>query len=183
MSKIDSDGYVDRAYSDLKSYFLQGTYSKGNTLIKALTFGGHEKTYQSWSGVSRETLESDRTYNPSGMYMDLSGNIQFHDNEVDNYKQDHYQFHWNEIGDVNFTSNFSFKSLDGLGYYEQYKENDDQDIATRKWLDNQFIVGNYSLNYQSEKTSINFGSSYSEYDGDHFGKVIWAQNTAGIMSH
>ena len=180
LSKIDSDGYIDRSSSDLKSYFLQVNYKKENTLIKALSFGGHEITYQAWNGIDGESLESDRTYNPSGMYMDLSGNIQFHDNEVDNYKQDHYQLHWSQIINSKLTSNLSFNLTNGLGYYEQYKENDNQDYITRKWLDNQFIVGNYSLNYQSNKLNMNFGSSYSEYDGDHFGKVIWAQNTAGI---
>jgi iron complex outermembrane receptor protein len=178
LSKIDSDGYIDRANSDLKSYFLQGTYKKNTTMIKALSFGGHEITYQAWNGIDGATLESDRTYNPSGMYIDQSGNVQFYNNEVDNYKQDHYQLHWSEILNSSFTSNFSFNLTNGLGYYEQYKENDNQDYITRKWLDNQFIVANYSLNYQSEKTSINFGSSYSEYDGDHFGKVIWAQNSS-----
>ena len=181
LSKIDSDGYIDRSSSDLKSYFLQVNYKKENTLIKALSFGGHEITYQAWNGIDGETLESDRTYNPSGMYMDLSGNIQFHDNEVDNYKQDHYQLHWSQIINSKLTSNLSFNLTNGLGYYEQYKENDNQDYITRKWLDNQFIVGNYSLNYQNNKVNMNFGSSYSEYDGDHFGKVIWAQNTAGIQ--
>ena len=181
LSKIDSDGYIDRSSSDLKSYFLQVNYKKENTLIKALSFGGHEITYQAWNGIDGETLESDRTYNPSGMYMDLSGNIQFHDNEVDNYKQDHYQLHWSQIINSKLTSNLSFNLTNGVGYYEQYKENDDQDYITRKWLDNQFIVGNYSLNYQNNKVNMNFGSSYSEYDGDHFGKVIWAQNTAGIQ--
>ena len=178
LSKIDSDGYIDRANSDLKSYFLQGTYKKNTTMIKALSFGGHEITYQAWNGIDGATLESDRTYNPSGMYIDQSGNVQFYNNEVDNYKQDHYQLHWSEILNSSFTSNFSFNLTNGLGYYEQYKENDNQDYITRKWLDNQFIVANYSLNYQSKKTSINFGSSYSEYDGDHFGKVIWAQNSS-----
>ena len=178
LSKIDSDGYIDRANSDLKSYFLQVTYKKNTTMIKALSFGGHEITYQAWNGIDGATLESDRTYNPSGMYIDQSGNVQFYNNEVDNYKQDHYQLHWSEILNSSFTSNFSFNLTNGLGYYEQYKENDNQDYITRKWLDNQFIVANYSLNYQSEKTSINFGSSYSEYDGDHFGKVIWAQNSS-----
>ena len=181
LSKIDSDGYIDRSSSDLKSYFLQVNYKKENTLIKALSFGGHEITYQAYNGIDRETLESDRTYNPSGMYIDLSGNIQFHDNEVDNYKQDHYQLHWSQIINSKLTSNLSFNLTNGLGYYEQYKENDNQDYITRKWLDNQFIVGNYSLNYQNNKVNMNFGSSYSEYDGDHFGKVIWAQNTAGIQ--
>ena len=178
LSKIDSDGYIDRANSDLKSYFLQGTYKKKTTMIKALSFGGHEITYQAWNGIDGATLESDRTYNPSGMYIDQYGNVQFYNNEVDNYKQDHYQLHWSEILNSSFTSNFSFNLTNGLGYYEQYKENDNQDYITRKWLDNQFIVANYSLNYQSKKTSINFGSSYSEYDGDHFGKVIWAQNSS-----
>ena len=181
LSKIDSDGYIDRSSSDLKSYFLQVNYKKENTLIKALSFGGHEITYQAWNGIDGETLESDRTYNPSGMYIDQSGNIQFYDNEVDNYKQDHYQLHWSQIINSKLTSNLSFNLTNGVGYYEQYKENDDQDYITRKWLDNQFIVGNYSLNYQSNKANMNFGSSYSEYDGDHFGKVIWAQNTAGIQ--
>ena len=181
LSKIDSDGYIDRSSSDLKSYFLQVNYKKENTLIKALGFGGHEITYQAWNGIDGESLESDRTYNPSGMYIDQSGNIQFYDNEVDNYKQDHYQLHWSQIINSKLTSNLSFNLTNGLGYYEQYKENDNQDYITRKWLDNQFIVGNYSLNYQSNKLNMNFGSSYSEYDGDHFGKVIWAQNTAGIQ--
>ena len=181
LSKIDSDGYIDRSSSDLKSYFLQVNYKKENTLIKALSFGGHEITYQAWNGIDGETLESDRTYNPSGMYIDQSGNIQFYDNEVDNYKQDHYQLHWSQIINSKLTSNLSFNLTNGVGYYEQYKENDDQDYITRKWLDNQFIVGNYSLNYQNNKVNMNFGSSYSEYDGDHFGKVIWAQNTAGIQ--
>ena len=181
LSKIDSDGYIDRSSSDLKSYFLQVNYKKENTLIKALSFGGHEITYQAWNGIDEETLQSDRTYNPSGMYIDQSGDIQFYDNEVDNYKQDHYQIHWSQIINSRLTSNLSFNLTNGLGYYEQYKENDNQDFVTRKWLDNQFIVGNYSLNYQNNKVNMNFGSSYSEYDGDHFGKVIWAQNTAGIQ--
>ena len=172
LSKIDSDGYIDRSSSDLKSYFLQVNYKKENTLIKSLSFGGHEITYQAWNGIDGETLESDRTYNPSGMYIDQSGNIQFYDNEVDNYKQDHYQLHWSQIINSRLTSNLSFNITDGLDYYEQYKENDNQDYITRKWLDNQFIVGNYSLNYQNNKVNMNFGSSYSEYDGDHFGKVI-----------
>ena len=181
LSKIDSDGYIDRSSSDLKSYFLQVNYKKENTLIKALSFGGHEITYQAWNGIDGETLESDRTYNPSGVYIDQSGNIQFYDNEVDNYQKDHYQLHWSQIINSKLTSNLSLNLTNGVGYYEQYKENDDQDYITRKWLDNQFIVGNYSLNYQSNKLNMNFGSSYSEYDGDHFGKVIWAQNTAGIQ--
>lgn len=181
LSKINSDGYIERASSDLKSYFFQANYKKDNTLIKALSFGGHEITYQAWNGIDSITLENDRTYNPSGMYLDQSGNIQFHKDEVDNYKQDHYQLHLSQIINSNLTSNLSFNLTNGLGYYEQYKENDDQDYVTRKWLDNQFLVANYSLNYRNNNINVNFGSSYSKYDGDHFGKIIWAQNTSGIQ--
>ena len=182
LSKIDSDGYIDRSSSDLKSYFLQATYKKENTLIKALSFGGHEITYQAWNGIDGETLESDRTYNPSGMYMDLSGNIQFHDNEVDNYKQDHYQLHWSQIINSKLTSNLSLNLTNGVGYYEQYKENDDQDYITRKWFDNQFIVANYTANYKESDLNLILGGSYSNYDGDHFGEVIWARQFASETS-
>jgi len=89
LSQIKSDGYVDRASSDLKSYFLQGTFQDGGTYIKALAFGGNNITYQAWYGIDKETLETDRTFNPSGMYTDENGDRQFYDNEVDNYKQDH----------------------------------------------------------------------------------------------
>jgi iron complex outermembrane receptor protein len=96
LSNIESDGYVDRASSSLKSYFLQGSYVDENTLIKAVTFGGNNVTYQSWFGIDATTLREDRTFNPAGAYEDENGNQQFYDNEVDDYRQDHYQLHWNE---------------------------------------------------------------------------------------
>jgi iron complex outermembrane receptor protein len=180
LSKIDSDGYIDRASSDLKSYFLQVSYKKNNTLIKLLNFGGHEITYHAWNGIDLQTLEENRTYNPSGLYYDLEGNPQFHDNELDNYKQDHFQFHWTQSMNKNLTSNLGLNLTNGKGYYEQYKENGSEDFITRKWLDNQFLVFNYSLNYKGNKNNLIIGSTYSEYDGDHFGETIWAQNSGDI---
>ena len=180
LSKIDSDGYIDRASSDLKSYFLQVSYKKNNTLIKLLNFGGHEITYHAWNGIDLQTLEENRTYNPSGLYYDLEGNPQFHDNELDNYKQDHFQFHWTQSINKNLTSNLGLNLTNGKGYYEQYNENGSEDFITRKWLDNQFLVFNYSLNYQGNKNNLIIGSTYSEYDGDHFGETIWAQNSGDI---
>ena len=88
LSTISSDGYIDRATSDLKSYFLQAAYTDGNTLVKALAFGGREETYQAYFGIDAETLETDRTFNPAGLFTDDNGNIRFYDNEVDNYAQD-----------------------------------------------------------------------------------------------
>ena len=180
LSKIDSDGYVDRASSDLKSYFLQLSYKKNKTLLKFLNFGGHEITYQAWNGIDLQTLENNRTYNPSGLYYDLNGEERFHENEVDNYKQDHFQFHWTQSFSENLSSNLGLNLTNGKGYYEQYNENGTEDFITRKWLDNQFYVINYTLNYLKNNNNIIFGSTYSEYDGDHFGETIWSQNSGDI---
>ena len=180
LSKIDSDGYIDRAYSDLKSYFLQLSYKKNKTLLKFLNFGGHEITYQAWNGIDLQTLENNRTYNPSGLYYDLNGEERFHENEVDNYKQDHFQFHWTQSFSENLSSNLGLNLTNGKGYYEQYNENGSEDFITRKWLDNQFYVINYTLNYLKNNNNIIFGSTYSEYDGDHFGETIWSQNSGDI---
>jgi iron complex outermembrane receptor protein len=185
LSKIKSDGYVDRAFSDLKSYFLQGTYYKGSTLIKALAFGGHERTYQSWYGLTSDQLLENRRQNP---YT--------YENEIDNYKQDHFQLHWNEIIDDNWSTNLSLNYTDGRGYFEQYREDDSvdtydgivgsdldsngnilgtTDIIRRRWLDNDFYVLNFSTNYKSDNLDFIFNGSFSDYDGDHFGEVIWAR--------
>ncbi len=193
LSKIISDGYIDRAFSDLKSYFLQGALVSDNTLIKALVFGGKEITYQAWYGIDAETLESNRTFNPAGMYIDEEGNIQFYDNEVDNYSQDHYQLHWNQRINNNWSTNLGLNYTYGRGYFEQYKEDQDfefynftpiemggeiinqTDLIRRRWLDNDFYVINANVNYKKEKWNINSGVFYSFYDGDHYGEVIWAK--------
>ncbi len=120
---IESDGYIDRASSDLKSYFLQGVYQEGNTLIKALAFGGHEITYQSWIGVDPMTLANDRTYNFAGEIYDDNGNLSgYYDNQVDNYKQDHYQLHWNQRYEGNWSSSIGLNYTYGRGFYEEYEK-------------------------------------------------------------
>jgi len=194
LSQIASDGYIDRASSDLKSYFLQASYVDNNTLIKAITFGGKEVTYQSWNGLEDlELLENNRTFNTAGMYTDNEGNTRFYDNEVDNYNQDHYQLHWNERYNNNWSTNLGLNYTYGRGYFEQYKEDEDfadynleeitiggetintTDLIRRRWLDNDFYVVNASANYKKDALNMTFGSSYSNYDGDHFGEIIWAQ--------
>ncbi|MEO8237691.1 MAG: TonB-dependent receptor [Flavobacterium sp.] len=189
LSTIKSDGYVDRASSDLKSYFLQGTYVGKTTLIKALVFGGTEKTYQSWNGIDAETLNTDRTYNSAGQYTDEAGNVRFYDNETDNYKQDHYQLHWNESFSDKWSTNLAFHYTKGKGYYENYKEDADMadygllpvgtvtttDLVRQKWLDNDFYGTTFSAKYKDEKLDVIFGGGWNKYEGDHFGKVIWAR--------
>ncbi|CDF80932.1 TonB-dependent receptor [Formosa agariphila KMM 3901] len=193
LSVINSDGYIDRASTDLKSYFLQASYVDHNTLIKAITFGGHENTYQSWNGIEDlDKLKNDRTYNSAGLYTDEDGNEQFYDEEVDDYQQDHYQLHWNERFNNNWSTNLGLNYTKGSGYFEQYKEDESfedygldnvtiggetietTDIIRRRWLDNDFYVVNANVNFKNDKVNAFLGGSYSYYDGDHFGEIIWA---------
>ena len=193
LSKLNSNGYVDRATSDLKSYFLQGSYTGETTKIKALVFGGKEITYQAWYGIDDATVNTNRTYNPSGMYTDSNGNIQFYDNEVDNYQQDHYQLHWHEKISDNINTNVAFHYTKGQGYFEQYKEDeafstynftpitiggntiDVTDVIRRRWLDNDFYGFTFSGNYKTDKLDFILGGGANKYEGLHFGEVIWAQ--------
>ncbi len=178
LSNIYSDGYVDRAFTDLKSYFLQGSYTDENTLIKAVTFGGKEETYQAWFGLTADELATDRRQNP---YT--------YDNETDNYQQNHYQLHWNEKWNNKWSSNLGLNYTKGAGYFEQFKDDEDAadfnnlivdgtDLIVRRWLDNDFYVLNFNTNYKTDDINFITGISYSNYTGDHFGEVIWGEDLA-----
>ena len=196
LSTIKSDGYIDRASSDLDSYFLQAAYKDDNTLIKALLFGGHEITYQSWFGIDGNTLQSNRTFNPAGAYTDQQGNPQFYDNEVDNYKQDHAQLLWNEQVSDTWSTNLALHYTRGRGYFEQYRADDNfatygfapialsdsvvntTDLIRRRWLDNDFYGTVFSANYNQGDLGLIFGGGFNRYLGAHFGEVIWARFAA-----
>lgn len=197
LSQINSDGFIDRAASDLKSYFLQGTYVGETTLIKALAFGGKQRTYQAWYGLEDpEKLQNDRTFNVAGMYFDENGNMQFYDNESDNYQQDHYQLHWNERWNEHWSSNFALHYTKGRGYFEQYRANEDfadyglipitlggetintTDLIRRRWLDNDFFGTTFSVNYKKEAVDFILGGGANQYEGAHFGEIIWARNAS-----
>ncbi|MDC6364226.1 MULTISPECIES: TonB-dependent receptor [Flavobacteriaceae] len=193
LSRITSDGYVDRASSELDSYFMQGTYRSDNTLLKALLFGGHEVTYQSWNGITAEELEENRTYNSAGRYTDENGNVQFYDREEDNYKQNHVQLHWNQTLSPEWSTNLALHYTRGRGYFEQYREDDDfsdyglepislggetintTDLIRRRWLDNHFYGTVFSATYNKQNLKLILGGGYNEYKGDHFGEIIWAR--------
>jgi iron complex outermembrane recepter protein len=193
VSNIDSHGYIDRASSDLKSYFLQCAYVGKTTLIKALVFGGKEITYQSWNGIDGITMNNDRTFNSAGIYTDEFGNTRYYDNEVDNYQQDHFQLHWSERISENLSSTIALHYTKGKGFYENYKEDADfadygltpvvidattintTDLVRQKWLDNDFYGTTYSLNYKKGKLDLIAGGGWNKYEGLHFGKVIWAR--------
>lgn len=200
LSNIQSDGYRDRASSDLKSYFVQGGYFGENTTIKFITFGGKEKTYHAWDGISKEQLENDRTYNPNGIILDDNigkGNpIGFYDDQMDNYRQTHYQLLLNHIFSPAWNLNIAFHYTNGFGYYQEYKNGRSLEeyglkpfylpgnsepqkktnLVRQKLVDSDFGGGIFSLNYQNEKLNASFGGGLNRYSNDHYGKVIWVKN-------
>ncbi|EAQ99795.1 TonB-dependent receptor [Maribacter sp. HTCC2170] len=197
LSRITSDGYIDRASSELDSYFLQGAYKSDNTLVKALLFGGHEITYQAWYGIDAATLETDRTFNPSGIHTDENGNTRFYEKEEDNYKQNHAQLLWNQKLNNDWSTNLAFHYTKGRGYFEQFKEEEDfstygfqpftvdgeeintTDLIRRRWLDNDFYGAVFSTKYSNEELDFILGGAWNKYEGGHFGEVIWAEYAPG----
>ena len=190
LSKITSDGYVDRASSDLRSIYLTGAYLTEKTLLKAILFSGKEKTYQAWYGVPSDKLESDRTYNPAGLIIGPNGEESFYDNETDNYQQDHYQLHYTHQFSNKLSTNISMHYTYGRGYYQEYRQDqslssyqmnpvvvgnsvfDVSDLVRRKWLDNDFYGAIGSFSYKGERAELIAGTAWNTYSGDNFGKVI-----------
>ncbi len=203
LSGLHSDGYMDRSWTDLQSYYISaGTYNT-RTLIKFITFSGTEELYQAWNGVPSTLLKTDRTYNGLGAYTDVDGRTAFYDNQVDHYRQVHYQLHLSRVINERWVANAAIHYTKGSGYYEQYKEDEslsdylledviaggdtisESDLIRRKWLDNDFygVVG--GLHYNASKFSTVLGGGWNRYEGDHFGTVIWARNSgeAEIRHH
>ena len=184
LSRISSDGYIDRATSDLKSLYLSGAYYGTDEVLKLSVISGKEKTYQAWNGVPLSYLDDDslRTYN-SYTY----------ENETDNYWQDHYMLHYNKQLANSGTFNLGLHFTHGEGYYEQYKNGQDfadyglnnvivgndtlteTDLIRRKWLDNDFYGAVFSYNNSLDKLDYNLGGGWNTYDGRHYGVVRWAE--------
>ncbi|MBL0034952.1 MAG: TonB-dependent receptor [Flavobacteriales bacterium] len=182
LSTITSDGYIDRATSDLKSYFLQGAWVGTTRSLRFITFSGKEVTYQAWNGAPREVVDTNRTYNE---YT--------YDQQVDDYKQSHYQLLFDQKIGMHGTLNATLFRVYGRGFFEQYKPDDDMatygispvvldgdtltstDIIRRRWLDNVLTGANLSYETRLGAHRLVLGGSYSDYKGDHFGEVIWAR--------
>ncbi|MES2837208.1 MAG: TonB-dependent receptor [Bacteroidota bacterium] len=183
LSQITSDGYIDRASSNLKSYYISTARYGEKNIFKLTHFSGSEKTFQAWAGVPQDTLKTNRTYNPY-TYND----------ETDNYKQDYYQAHFSQEINANWSFNTALFLTKGKGFYEQFRQDDDlanyninaitanndtiltSDLIRRRWLDNNYYGGIYSINYNSlNKLQVTLGGGFNQYDGKHFGEVIWAR--------
>lgn len=194
ISKINSDGYIDRAYSDLFSYQLSASWSNKNNFLKLMIMNGKEETYQAWNGTPKDSLTTNPTYNPSGMMYDKDGNfIGYYENEIDKYDQTYYQLHYAHNFSQKMTLTATAFLTTGKGYYENYK-NDKKlssyglpsfiigdtvierlNLIQQKWLDNKYYGFNLALNQKAGKFDINYGGSWNRYDGEHFGIINWAE--------
>lgn len=218
LSRIVSDGFIDRAASNLKSFYLSGAWVGKKSLIKANLFSGHEVTYQAWWGVPEWKYKQNddsllthfyNNYYPGGMYETAQDsanlfnsnpetyNYYTYENETDNYRQDHYQLHFTHAFNSKWSLNIAGHYTRGRGYYEQYRRNDDfatygfnpvvlggdtvtsTDLIRRRWLDNHFYGGIFSLTYTNHKNlKVIIGGGMNNYEGGHYGEVIWARFAA-----
>ncbi len=193
LSRIQSDGYIDRASARLRSYYTEMGYQNPLSELRLIAFGGHERTYQAWYGVPAEYLNDpqQRTYNPAG--TEKSGEP--YPDEVDDYTQQHFQALFKRKLSPNYYFNLAAHYTRGYGYYEQYKAEElmadyglidtafcpngqcSTDLVRRRWLSNHFYGTTWALHYTSNSTNLRliYGGAANRYIGDHFGEVIWAQ--------
>ncbi len=188
-SLIKSDGYIDRASSNLKSYYAAAGYYSAKDIIKFIAFGGTEKTYQAWNGIPGVKLNNDT----AGMrqyiidnYLTGTDSLNFlnskprkynsflYDNQTDNYWQYHYQLiYLRKISDL-LTLNLTLHYTKGFGYYEEYKPQ--QSLSAYKLDD--VIIGNDTItttdlirrlwldnDYYGGIFSINYHSNSTDING------------------
>ncbi|RYZ39241.1 MAG: TonB-dependent receptor, partial [Sphingobacteriales bacterium] len=189
LSKISSDGYVDRASSDLSSFYISGAYLTKKSSLRFNILSGKERTYQSWNGIPESFLDSNRTYNSSG--TEKPGTP--YNNETDNYQQDHYQLHFNHQFNSRLSFNTALFLSNGRGYYENYRSGEafadyglpdlpngtdvitETDLVRQLHLDNSYYGQVLSVQYKSDRSEFTAGGGWNRYDGNHFGIVTWAE--------
>lgn len=193
LSGMHSDGYIDRAWTNLSSWYLSGAYTGEHTTVKLISFSGFEELYQAWDGVPSNLLDSLRTYNPLGEYTDADGTTRYYENQVDHYRQNHYQLILSQYINPALSASAVLFYSRGIGYYEEYKSGRsysdyqlsnpvfgtdtvyETDLVRRKWLDNHFFGFTSALNYRKNNLEFVAGGGWNRYLGDHYGTVIWAR--------
>lgn len=208
LSKLTSDGYIDHSGMDHTSYFVSGGYFSDKTKIRLKVFGNEEHTGISWWGIPDYLVKENRTYNMAGEYTDKDGNLNYYEDQKDNYWQNHIHLNWSQELASQLNLNTTLFYTKGKGYYEQFQDDgnwlhdasysdygfDDalfiqpetndtlygSDLTRRKWLDNDFYGANVSLEYGSDKLNAILGLSGNRYEGDHFGKILWTEFNPGI---
>ena len=198
ISTIQSDGYIDRASSDLNSFHLTGAYIDDRQSFQAHVLSGHERTYQAWYGLPAQYLDTLRTFNPAGTERPGSP----YPDEVDDYTQRHFLAHYKYVMNPAWSLQLNGHYTRGFGYYEQYKSGESAadyglsdwavpgdssigvtDLVRRRWLDNHFYGATFALQWNRKdrwRSIFLLGGAASRYDGRHFGELIWTQNAASV---
>lgn len=192
LSKISSDGYIERSSSDLKSLqFIAAWTSKNEkTSIRFNLMSGRQKTGQAWNGVFEDSLQTNRRSNALGLMED--GN--YYNDQTDNYAQDYYQLFFNQQYNAHWNSNITLFMTRGKGFYNEYRMGEEYadysmqpfttslgdtilstNLIRQLWLDNYYYGATYSLQYRKNKSKFDFGGSIALYDGKHYGNVKWAE--------
>lgn len=185
LSAAGSDGFIDRAFSKLGSFYFSTAYINKRYSLRLNIFSGKEKTYQAWNGISEQDLQAgNRKINSAGTEKPGSP----YENETDNYTQTHYQLFFDHLFGKRFSFNAALFSTNGAGYYEQYKAGQtyadynmpdpqgttSSDMIRQLWLNNDLYGAISSLQFKAKKTEVTLGGAFSKYRGLHYGKVIWA---------
>ena len=199
LSHMGSDGYIDRASSQLWSYFGQAAFQGYNTSLRLVAFGGKERTYMAWDYASKEQMEEyGRRYNPCGEYIDKDGNRAYYADQFDNFVQHHFQLLFSQrIGEW-FNINAALFYTKDDGYYDQYKTgrtlveyglqpfmNADgelvkkSDLIRLKYNVNGFGGGQATVNFRRGRWNATLGGAVSDFDGHHSGRVKWVRNYVG----
>lgn len=197
LSRISSDGFIDRAATNLRSFYVSTAWVDANNSLRLNIFSGKEKTYQAWNGVPENLVKTDRTYNSAGLERPGAP----YDNETDNYLQTHYQLFFNHKFSTTWKANIAAFLTKGAGYYEQYKAGaslsayglpdyhdgtntiTETDLVRRLWLDNNFYGSIFSLQHQKNNTQVTIGGGWNKYDGKHFGEITWASVAGAIPAN
>ncbi|MEY3368552.1 MAG: hypothetical protein RI973_1707 [Bacteroidota bacterium] len=200
LSRILSDGYIERASADLKSFHFSGAWLGEHQSLRAHVFSGHEITYQAWNGVPAQWVDDEklRRFNVSG--TEKPGKP--YADEVDNYQQTHAQLVYNHSLDRRWHLNLTGHYTRGYGFFEQYKADEspsryllpeqpcpdslapcEYDYIRRRWLDNHFLGGIGALHFNSDaqRWQATFSTGWNRYLGDHYGEIIWGEGLEGAQ--
>lgn len=193
-NNTQSDGFIRGSGADQQSLFLSGAYYGERSILKAIFIMGHQTTGITWNGAYASDLDNDRLYNPAGEYYDAAGNVHYYDNENDHYNQRHYQLYYSYLASDRLTFNAAFDFTHGDGYYENYRYNKKVnqygltlmngnsrgDFIHRKEMYNSSYTGTFSAKYRTDKGLFDFGETFVYYDGNHFGNLLWSQDSLSL---
>lgn len=203
LSKVQSDGYIDRAKASLEAVHLTGAYVGARQAVQLHFLSGHEVTYQAWNGVPAQYLDSLPTFNTAGVERPDNP----YPNQVDDYTQRHFLLHYRQLLGHSVQLQLNGHYTKGYGYYEEYKADEDlpdyglplgtlpdtivaSDLVRRRWLDNDFYGATFALRWSPavNPPALNgppvflVGGAASRYVGEHYGEVIWAEQYTGAQN-